>query len=405
MSNLPLNGVRVLDLSSVVVGPYTTQFLADYGAAITKIEPLSGDIIRTLGGASKSGELSPKFMNLNRGKKSLAIDLKHEAVKPVISKLLAGHDVIVSNMRPKALAKLGLDYEAARAARADVIYCSIVGFGRDGRYKDKPAYDNVIQGMGGIAACHDRQDGEPKYLPMVLADRLAGLAAVQAILVAVIHRMQTGDGQFIEIPMFENTAVFVLNEHIGQLIYPGSAGPSGDLRVLSKYARPVKTKDGYICISANNDKQALGLFEAIGKPELKNDPRFESVQARYANIDAYNAIRNEAMPARTTADWVEALDRRDVPAMPYKTFEDLMADPHLADVGLFEEREHPDEGRVVTLRPAPRFSAGMIRSDVLAPRLGQDSADVLKSVGCSQETISRLTAAGAVLDRPLKENG
>ena len=401
MAKLPLAGVRVLDLSSVVVGPYATQFLADFGAEVTKIEAPGGDILRKLGGKSKSGELSPKFMTLNRNKKSLAVDLKNPAAKPLVAQLLAAHDVVLSNIRPRALARLGLDYDAATAARPDVIYCSIVGFGQDGPYKDKPAYDNVIQGVGGIAACHERQSGTPLFLPMVLADRLGGLMAAQAILVAVIHRMQSGEGQFIEIPMFENTAAFVLTEHFGQLIYPGSNGPSGDLRVLDKNARPIATKDGYVCLSANSDKQAFALFEAFGHPELKDDPRFNSVTARYANIDAYNGMRAEHLKKKTTAEWIDIFDRLDVPAMPYKTFEDLVEDPHLNAVGLYQEREHPAEGRVYNLRPVAGFSTIETKDENLAPRLGQDSAAVLASIGVEQAEIERFIAEGVILDRPL----
>jgi len=401
MMNLPLDGVRVLDLSSVVVGPYATQFLADYGADVTKIEAPSGDILRKLGGKSKSGELSPKFMMLNRNKKSLAIDLKNPAAKPLIAKLLAAHDVVLSNIRPRALARLGLDYESARAIRPDVIYCSIVGFGQEGRYKDKPAYDNVIQGVGGIAACHERQSGTPRFLPMVLADRLGGLMATQSILLAVINRSRNDEGQHIEIPMFENTAAFVLTEHFGQLIYPGSDGPSGDLRVLDKNARPIQTKDGYICLSANSDKQAFALFEAIGHPELKDDPRFDSVTSRYHNIDAYNGLRTEHLQKKTTTEWIEIFERLDVPAMPYKTFEDLVADPHLNDVGLYQERDHPSEGKVYNLRPVATFSSIGTKTENLAPRLGEHSADVLASIGVETEEIESLIADGVILDRPL----
>lgn len=402
MANSPLKGVRVLDMSSVVVGPYATQFLADYGADVTKVEAPGGDILRKLGGISKSGELSPKFMTFNRNKRSLAIDMKHPSARPAIERLLAAHDVVLTNMRPSARARLGVDFAAARARRPDVIYCSIVGFGQDGPYRDKPAYDNVIQGVGGIAACHERQGGVPLFLPMVIADRLAALMAVQAILLAVIHRKDTGEGQHIEVPMFENTAAFVMTEHFGQLIYPGSDGPSGDLRVLDRNARPIKTKDGYICLSANSDKQAFALFEAFGLPELKDDPRFNTLQARVANIDAYNGLRAENLAKRTTAEWIEIFDRLDVPAMPYSTFEDLVVDPHLDAVGMFEEREHPVEGPVYNIRPAVRFSGMAMKDENLAPRLGESSAEVLRSVGLTETEIAALIEEGVVIDRPVE---
>jgi crotonobetainyl-CoA:carnitine CoA-transferase CaiB-like acyl-CoA transferase len=402
---MPLKGVRILDMSSVVVGPYATQFLADFGAEVTKIEAPSGDILRRLGGKSKSGELSPKFIALNRNKKSLAIDLKKPGAKAVIKTLLESHDVVLSNIRPKALARLGLDYESARALRPDVIYCSIVGFGQEGPYRDKPAYDNVIQGVGGIAACHQRQGGTPLYLPMVLADRLGGLMSVQSILLALLHREKTGEGQHIEVPMYENTAVFVLTEHLGQMIYPGSGGPSGDVRVLNKDARPIKTKDGHICISANSDAQAFAFFEAIGRPELKEDERFNSVGGRYANVDLYNGLRVEALAQKTTAEWIAIFERLDVPAMPFKSFEDLMEDPHLNEVGLFEQTDHPLEGKVVNLRPVATFSSIAMKRDNLAPRLGEHSGALLREFGMPADAVAQLAEDGVIVDRPLDGEG
>ncbi len=398
---MPLKGVRILDMSSVVVGPYATQFLADFGAEVTKIEAPSGDILRRLGGKSKSGELSPKFIALNRNKKSLAIDLKKPGAKAVIKTLLESHDVVLSNIRPKALARLGLDYDSSKALRPDVIYCSIVGFGQKGPYRDKPAYDNVIQGVGGIAACHDRQGGTPLYLPMVLADRLGGLMSVQSILLALLHRERTGEGQHIEVPMYENTAVFVLTEHLGQMIYPGSGGPSGDVRVLNKDARPIATKDGHICISANSDAQAFAFFEAIGRPELKEDERFNSVAGRYANVDLYNGLRVESLAQKTTAEWIEIFEELDVPAMPFKSFEDLMEDPHLNEVGLFEETDHPLEGKVVNLRPVATFSSIEMKRDNLAPRLGEHSGSLLREFGMAADDVAQLAEDGVIVDRPL----
>ena len=292
MSRPPLSGIRVLDLTSIVVGPVATQFLGDYGADVVKIEAPSGDLLRQLGGQSKSGSLSPKFMNLNRNKRSLAIDMKAPGARPVMEKLLATSDVVVTNMRPNALKRLGLDYESARKLRPDVIYCHVVGFGTKGRYAGKPAYDTIIQGMSGVAATNYRAHGEPRYLPMVMADHIVGFVVIQFVLMALLHRHQTGEGQYVEIPMFENMTSFVLAEHMGQLVHVGSDGPSGDLRVLDPLAQPTKTKDSYICVSANSDKQAFALFDAIGRPELKDDPRFCSVKARFRNVSEYHRVRN-----------------------------------------------------------------------------------------------------------------
>ena len=397
MSRPPLTGVRVLDLTSIVVGPVATQFLGDYGADVIKIEPPEGDLLRQLGGPSKSGRLSPKFMNLNRNKRSLAIDLKNPDARPVVEKLLESTDVVVTNMRPQALARLGLDYESARKQRADVIYIHVVGFGTGGRYAGKPAYDTIIQGSAGVAACNARAHGEPRYLPMVMADHIVGYVVIQFVLMGLLHRAQTGEGQFIEIPMFEHMTAFVLAEHMGQLTYVGSEGPSGDLRVLDPLAQPVKTKDGYICVSANSDKQAFALFEAIGRPELKDDPRFCSVKARFQNVTAYHRVRGEALLTRNSAEWLQAFDRLDIPAMPFNTFEDLVADPHIEDVGLIEPIDHPIEGRINNIRLPTKSTADWDEPVRPAPAIGGDTTAVLADLGFAPDRIADLIGGAVVV--------
>ena len=400
MSRPPLSGIRVLDLTSIVVGPVATQFLGDYGADVIKIEGPDGDLLRQLGGQSKSGSLSPKFMNLNRNKRSLAIDMKAPGARPVIDKLLATSDVVVTNMRPNALKRLGLDYESARAQRPDVIYCHVVGFGTSGRYAGKPAYDTIIQGMSGVAATNYRAHGEPRYLPMVIADHIVGFVVIQFVLMALLHRHQTGEGQYVEIPMFENMTSFVLAEHMGQLVHVGSDGPSGDLRVLDPLAQPTKTKDSYISVSANSDKQAFALFDAIGRPELKDDPRFCSVKARFRNVTEYHRVRNAGLLQKPTAEWVEIFDKLDVPAMPFNTFEDLLADPHIADVGLIEEIDHPIEGRIRNIRLPTKSTAHWDETVRPAPAVGQHTTEVLRDLGFAPDAISEAINSGAVVQGP-----
>jgi crotonobetainyl-CoA:carnitine CoA-transferase CaiB-like acyl-CoA transferase len=400
MSRPPLSGIRVLDLTSIVVGPVATQFLGDYGADVVKVEAPGGDLLRQLGGQSKSGSLSPKFMNLNRNKRSLAIDMKAPGARPVMDKLLAASDVVVTNMRPNALKRLGLDYESARKLRPDVIYCHVVGFGTNGRYAGKPAYDTIIQGMSGVAATNYRAHGEPRYLPMVMADHIVGFVVIQFVLMALLHRHQTGEGQYIEIPMFENMTSFVLAEHMGQLVHVGSDGPSGDLRVLDPLAQPTKTKDSYICVSANSDKQAFALFDAIGRPELKDDPRFCSVKARFRNVSEYHRVRNAGLLQKTTAEWVEIFDKLDVPAMPFNTFEDLIADPHIADVGLIDEVDHPIEGRIRNIRLPTKTTAGWDERVRPAPAVGQDTTEILRDLGFAPDAISEMIDSGALVQGP-----
>lgn len=253
MAGGPLEGVRVLDLTSVVVGPLATQIMADHGADVIKIEAPTGDIVRTLAGRGVTANMSGKFLHLNRNKRSIALDLKQTAAREALMKLIEKADVFIWNMRPPAMARLGLGYEEVRQVNPRIIYCGMFGFGQDGRYRDKPAYDSIIQGSAGIAALHHRVTGQPRYLPMVIADRTVGLIAVQMILMALYQRTRTGEGQAIEIPMFENIVKAVLEEHMYLKTFDPPLGPSGDPRLLDAEARPLATRDGWICISGNTD--------------------------------------------------------------------------------------------------------------------------------------------------------
>ena len=396
----PLSGVKVLDFTSVVVGPAATMFLADYGAEVTKVEAPEGDILRRLGGASRSGQLSPKFIQMNRSKRSLAINLNSRDGRHAIRKLIESSDIMVVNMRSAALAKLGLTFEDGLALNPRIVHCAMTGFGRGGRYFDKPAYDTIIQGAGGIAACFQRQTGEPQFVPMVVADHLVSLIAVQMILLALRARDLTGEGQSVEVPMFENVASFVLQEHLGQKAFEPARGEAGDARILDPNARPARTLDGYICISANTDRQVRGFFEAIGRPDLSTDPRFATVPARLENVGEFFQIRNNSLMGRTTAQWMEAFERLDVPAIPFNSLDDLLEDPHLRETGLFETMEYTDEGTVRHMRPANLFTGGQRRSPTPAPALGENSAEILRDAGLTEDQISRLLASGVVVAGP-----
>jgi crotonobetainyl-CoA:carnitine CoA-transferase CaiB-like acyl-CoA transferase len=312
--------------------------------------------------------MSGKFMHFNRNKRSLVLDLKQGRGLAALHRLLGTADVFIANVRPAALERLGLGAEALRKRYDRLIICNLMGFGRGGRYRDRPAYDTIIQGMAGVADCNRRAAGEPRYVPMVFADHVVGLIAAQCIMAALFQRERTGEGQMIEVPMFENMAAFVLAEHMGDLTFVPPRGCSGDLRVLDPMGRPVRTKDGYICISANTDAQAFALFDAIGRPELKCDPRFSSVKARLANVRAYFDVRAEGFRTRTTAEWIEILAGADIPAGPMHTLESLVEDEHLADAGFFREIDHPAEGRMVEMQFPNRFSAGGRARDRLRRR-------------------------------------
>ncbi len=403
MSEGPLAGVRVLDLTSVVVGPLATQILADHGAEVTKVETKAGDLVRVMNGKSVTPAMGAKFLHLNRNKRSIVLDVKQPAGHAALLKLVARADVLVWNVRPAAMGRLKLAYDDVRATNPKIIYCGMFGFGQDGRYRDKPAYDTILQGAGGMAALHHRATGEPRFVPMVVADKVVGLIAVQMIAMALYRRTQTGEGCAIEIPMFENVVKFVLEEHMYLKTFEPPLGGIGDPRLLEPQAKPIPTKDGWLCISANTDEQAFAFFDAVGRPELKADRRFASVEARFAHVADYFRIRAESLQARTTAEWVEIFDRHDVPAMPYRTLEDLLDDPHLSEVGFFELRDHPTEGKIRNMRLPNRWSCGTRRDWRPAPKLGQDSVEVLREVGYSDREIQRLVAGGVTLDgRPKK---
>lgn len=390
-----LEGVRVVDLTSVVVGPLCTQILADHGADVIKVESPAGDIGRTLSGKGRSPGMSPKFLHLNRNKRSIVLDLKQPDGYVVMAKLLERADVLLWNVRPPSMARLRLAYDDVRKLKPDIIYCGLFGFGEGGRYAELPAYDSIIQGVSGVAALHERATGTPRYVPYVMADRTVGLIAVQLIAMALFHRSRTGQGQSIEVPMFENMVTQVLTEHMYQKTFDPPIGPTGDPRVLDPGNRPIPTRDGYVCISANTDAQAFALFAAIGRAELKDDPRFSSVAARFANVTEYFEIRAEGLARKTTAEWLAIFAECDVPAAPYHTLDSLIDDPHLADVGFFERFEHPTEGRIRAMRPANRVSSGT-RTDVFgAPKLGQHTIDILREIGYDEAAIQRLTSSGA----------
>jgi crotonobetainyl-CoA:carnitine CoA-transferase CaiB-like acyl-CoA transferase len=403
MAGGPLEGVRVIDLTSVVVGPLCTQILADHGADVVKVESKAGDLIRVMNGRSVTPGMGAKFLHLNRNKRSIVLDLKHPEGRAALDRLLERADVLVWNNRPASMARMKLAYEDVRAVNPRIIYCGMFGFGQGGRYRDKPAYDTIIQGSGGMAALHHRTTGEPRYVPMVVADKAVGLIAAQMIAMALYGRTRTGEGCAIEIPMFENLVKFVLEEHMYLKTFEPPLGPAGDPRLLDPENRPIPTKDGWICISANTDQQAFAFFDAIGRPELKTDPRFSSVEARFANVNEYFQIRVEALGAKTTAEWLEILERSDVPAMPYNTLDALLADPHLADVGFFELKDHPTEGRIRSMRLPNRWSCGARREWNPAPKLGQHSVEVLREAGYDEAAIGTLIAQGVTLDGRLGE--
>lgn len=392
----PLEGVKVVDLTTVVVGPICTRTLADQGAEVVKVEaPGGGDILRYLAAGSRSPAMSGKFINFNRNKRSIVLDIKQPAGMEAMRRLIAEADVFVSNVRPAALARAGLDWESLSAINRRLIHCGIVAFGTDGRYANRPAYDPVIQSLSGVAGTFQRAIGEPRFVPMVMTDHITGLVSAQAIGFALFRREKTGIGESIEVPMFETMASFVTSEHLGAATFDPPEGPTGDGRLLSPDYRPLPTKDGYITVRPNNNRQAFAFFDAVGRPELKTDPRFESSISRTINAADYFRVQVESLTQKTTAEWLEIFSKADVPAAGYNSIDDLLTDPHLQDVGFWNFDDHPTEGRIRRTRTPVTFRGGMRDAVLPAPRLGQQTREILAEIGFDQAAIEAMLASGA----------
>src|SRR5689334_14755743 len=377
----PLAGVRVVDLTTVVVGPICTRTLADYGADVIKVEAPGGDLLRTMAEGSRHPGMSGKFINFNRNKRSIGLDIKQPEGLDALRRLIDKADVFVSNVRPEGLARAGLDYESLSKRNPRLIHCSILAFGRGGRYFNRPAYDPVIQSLSGVAGTIARATGEPRFVPMVMSDHTSGLIAAQAIGFALYRREKTGKGEAIDVPMLENMASFVASEHLGAATFDPPVGPTGDGRLLSPNYRPVPTKDGYATIRPNTNAQAFAFFDAIGRSELKQDPRFNSAASRTRNARDYFKVQSEGLRGRTTKEWLDILGPLDVPAAAYNGIDDLLEDPHLQDVGFFETEEHPTEGTIRRTKVPNEFSGGMRKDKLPAPHVGQHTREVLREVG------------------------
>ena len=393
----PLDGVRIIDITTVLLGPYGTQILADLGADVIKIEaPPTGDIARNLGTAKNVG-MSSSFLNANRNKRSIALDLKQEKGKQALSKLIEGADVLIHNMRPQAIEGLGFGYEAVAKIKPDIVYCGAYGFGQAGPYRAKPAYDDAIQAASGLASTFIRQDGKPRYVPSAAADKTVGLTMSQAVTAALFHRERTGEGQFVEVPMFETMVSFLMVEHLDGLAYDPPIGTGGYQRVMTPARRPFPTKDGYVCMLPYTDAHWSRFFTAIGQPELMEDSRFATYHARVTYVDDLYGFVGEITPERTTEEWVALCEEINVPSMPLIDIDDLMDDPHLKAVGLFQPMDHPSEGSTVLVGPPVTFSKTPASIRTPAPRFGENGAEILREVGYDAEEIQALEDSGALI--------
>lgn len=396
----PLKGLKILDLTSVVVGPVATWRLAQYGAEVIKVENPGGDLMRGLGGQSPTGQHSGTYLHLNRGKRNICLDLKSKAAMDALSRLIAQCDIIVANMRPQALERLGIGPRAIRARHPEKIYCLLTGFGTEGPYGGLPAYDSVIQAVSGIAGLSQMRDGEPRYVPLLICDHVVGEIAAGAILAASVEMKATGKGRFLEIPMFETMAAFVLQEHLAQHSFDPSMGPPGDRRLLSSHNAPVRTSDGYISVTINTDSQVRAFLQVTDRAELADDPRFNSILARADNVNAWFEVRGAALQGKTTDEWIALFRKADVPAMPCHTLETLTHDAHLEAVGLLDWEIHPVEGRVAKLRTSLLVDGDPIDPRTPASAKGWDTRDILADAGLDQAEIEYLLLEGAAFEYP-----
>ncbi len=377
-----LAGIRVIDMTGVVLGPYATQILGDYGADVIKIEPPGGDIMRHAGPMKHPG-MGHIFINANRNKRSVVLDLKQEKDRTQLLQLCAKADVLAYNIRPASMARLGLSWEAVQAVNPKIIYVGAYGYSEGGPYSDWPAYDDLIQGAACIPWLMTQSGSpEPRYVPATFADRVTGLNMVHAVMAALLARVRTGRGQSVEVPMFECLLQFVLGEHLGGETWQPPIGPMGHSRMLAPNRKPYQTRDGHVCALMYNDAHWQAFLTLVGEGALfKTDARLTTQAARIAHIDELYALVQTHMKSHGTAYWLRELAVRDIPVMPMMKLDDLLTDPHLMATGAWQEIEHPLEGRLRQLRPPVRMSdtpTGLFRP---APRLGEHTAEVLAELG------------------------
>jgi crotonobetainyl-CoA:carnitine CoA-transferase CaiB-like acyl-CoA transferase len=390
----PLAGVRILDCTTVVLGPWAAQQLGDLGADVIKIEPPEGDTTRQLGPTRNPG-MAAFYLGCNRSKRSIVLDLKQAEGRKALFKLAETADVIMHNYRPEPAARLGISYEAFEKVNPRLVYLATYGYRAAGPMGPKAAYDDIIQAGSGLASLQTVVAGTPRFLPTIVADKTSSNGVVSALLAALYAREKTGQGQAVEVPMFETLVSFVMVEHLYGETFRPALESAGYKRVLNKERRPYPSKDGYFALLPYTDKHWAEFCQLIGRPELSADPRFTSLANRLKNVEHYYAALAEICATRTNAEWVALLKNSNVPHGPVNTLEDLFEDEQLAATGFWKEVEHPTEGRLRMPDIPPRFSKTPPEVTRLQPRLGEHSVEVLREAGYAQAEIDAMLKSGA----------
>ena len=394
-----LKGIRILDLTTTYLGPYATQFLGDMGADIIKIEPPGGEVGRSPR-PGRSPEMGAGFLNTNRNKRSLAIDLRTQAGRDVILRLAQQSGAFVHNMRPQAVARLGLSYDQLRRTNPAIVYCLAPGFDQHGPMAAQPAYDDIIQALSGLAHLNRDDSGAPRFLPTIVCDKVVGVHLAFAIATGLAHRFKTGEGCAIEVPMFETMAGFLLVEHLSGHTFRPPLASLGYERMMAVNRRPYRTRDGYMAIMPYTTQQWTRFLEAVGRSDLLTEDWVRDPVQRSANVDRLYQIIADAAPSKTNAEWTVVLKAADIPCGPVNTFENLLSDAQLTAVNLFQPVEHPSEGPITSVRSSFRVATSAGQPDRPAPRVGEGGRDILRGGGFSETEIEKLISDKVLSPEP-----